>query len=871
MLGFSTHRPWAAPRRARASAPAWAAACLLAAAGPHPARALDTTYALEQYSAKHWGEDEGLPQNLVAAIVQTRDGYLWLGTEEGLVRFDGVRFTVYDTARVPELAASGVEALLEAPDGALWIGTLGGGLVRYAGGTFVRHAQQPHFEDATITSLAPDGGGGLWIGTDRGLYRLAGRRLTAHAPAGGRPGGDAVNDLLYDGHGRLWCATDAGLAVRAGERWRLLTTADGLPHDRVHVLAEDDEGLWVGTAQGLARLSDGAAGTFEVPEQNTPLAVRALLVDRHGGLWAGTKEGLLRVYAGRDGGMVVERGWPSAPVVSLLEDHEGSLWIGSEGGGLTRLRAGPAVTFGAPQGLGDLQVSAVTGDPHGDLWVGTMTGGVFHLRGGRFVEIPSRGVLRSERARTLLATRDGALWIGSDYGLFRWDGRRFTGYGPAQGLPPFGVRVLGEEADGTIWVGTDGGGLARLSGGRFEVLTERDGLASNQVRALLPARRGGLWIGTYGGLSHYHDGRFTNLTTAGGLPSRFVRALHEDADGTLWIGTFGGGLVRLRDGRVTSYRRRHGLASDVIYQILDDRRGHLWLSCNIGVFRIARRQLEAFADGRSAAIDSRLYGKGDGMGSRECNGGKPAGWRTADGRLWFPTVAGLVMFDPAREKRNEVPPAVVVTEVILEDRLLQPEDGMVVPPGARRIEIFFTALSFVAPRRNWLLYRLEGYDEDWREAGDDRDAVYTHLPPGAYRFHVIAANSDGVWNREGASFAFHVQPFFHETPYFYALAAVAVLLAAFAVYLLRTRQLRARERELRRRVEEALARLKVLSGLLPICASCKTIRDDGGYWQQLEGYIRDHSQAEFSHGICPDCARRLYPDFELPEAAERTG
>ncbi|MGH9361895.1 MAG: ligand-binding sensor domain-containing protein, partial [Thermoanaerobaculia bacterium] len=652
-----------------------------------------------------------------------------------------------------------------------------------------------------------------------------------------------------------------------GGKWRFFTTADGLPHDKVHVLAEDAAGLWAGTAGGLARTIKGAAAHFEASLQDPALAVRSLLIDRHGALWAGTADELLRISAGAGGVRVVERDAFGAPVVTLLEDREGSLWIGTDGNGLTRLRAGPAITFGAAQGLADLQVYAVAGDPMGDLWAGTNSGAVFRLHHGEFIEAPSPTAQRSHLVRSLLVARDDALWIGSDHGLFRRHGGRFTEYGPAQGLPPFSIRALAEDAAGTLWVGTEGGGLARLAGGRFEVLTERDGLAGNQVLAIHPARRGGLWIGTYGGLSLLRGGRFTNYTMAQGLPTRLVRTLLEDADGTLWIGTYGGGLARLRDGRITTYRRRDGLLSDVIFQILDDGRGRLWMTCNLGVFRIERRQLQEFAEGRRARLDSRVFGKADGMGSRECNGGKPGGWRTADGRLWFATVAGLVMFDPAREPRNEAPPPVAIEGALADGEALSVSEPAVLAAGSRRIELFFTALSFVAPERNRLRYRLEGFDDEWLEAGADRRAVYTQLAPGAYRFRVIAANSDGVWNDEGASFGFRIEPFFYQTGTFYLLVFLVVVLVPFGVYALRTRQLRARERELRRRVEEATARLKVLSGLLPICASCKKIRGDGGYWQQLEAFIRDHSEAEFSHGICPDCAGRLYPDLDLSGVA----
>jgi hypothetical protein len=306
----------------------------------------------------------------------------------------------------------------------------------------------------------------------------------------------------------------------------------------------------------------------------------------------------------------------------------------------------------------------------------------------------------------------------------------------------------------------------------------------------------------------------------------------------------------------------------VIYAILEDDAGDLWMTCNRGIFRVARRELEDVAAGRSQRVTSQPFDEADGMPTRECNGGNPGAWRTADGRMWFATLGGVVMADPARMAVNPVPPPVVIDRVVADGvELAGPgqtfREGEVraLSPRPRRMELHYAGLSFIAPEKVRYRYRLEGFDRDWVEAGSSRTAHYTGLPPRHYRFRVIASNNDGVWNEEGASWEFRLAPALHETPWF--LGGIGLLLAgaAFGLHHWRTVNFRRNELRLQQRIHDAVARIKVLSGLLPICAACKKIRDDQGYWEQIEVYIRDHSEAQFSHGLCPVCIRQMYPEY----------
>jgi hypothetical protein len=401
-------------------------------------------------------------------------------------------------------------------------------------------------------------------------------------------------------------------------------------------------------------------------------------------------------------------------------------------------------------------------------------------------------------------------------------------------------------------------------------LTVRDGLPSDHLRTLLEGRDGTLWIATYGGLAALgSDGRFTSYTTRDGLAHDLVRSLHEDDRGVLWVGTYGGGLSRVESGRITTYTTRQGLFDDVIFEILEDGRGRLWMSCNKGIFSVSLSDLESVAARRQASVHSVAYGRSDGMRNPEANGGSPAGLRTGDGRLWFATAAGLVSIDPAAITGSRAATTGLVEEAWVDGEHADVHQGLDLAPGNHRLQLAYTALSLVAPDHLRFAYVLEGFDAAWIDAGTRRQTSYTNVPAGRYRFRVRVRDEDGPWNEAGIPMSLRVRSHWYRTRAFFWIAGAAVVLAFAGAYRLRVRGLLARERELARGVEQALADVKVLSGLLPICASCKKIRDDRGYWNQLEQYIGDHSQAAFSHGICPDCVQRLYPDV-AEKLARRT-
>ncbi len=843
--------------------PALTSMLLLASCfAPGPASALDPNRALSQYPIDWWGTDNGLPQRSVHSILQTRDGYLWVGTQEGLVRLDGATADLYNHDNVDAFDTNHVEALCEDLNGDLWIGTVGYGIMRKQGRRFERFVPGGDGDQIRdVVTLAASPTGVLWIGCmGQGLWKRSPDGKLERVLGDKLPSG-RINSLSVAPSGILWIGTDSGLSTLGPAGLHNFGTPDSNPSTHVTVVVDDGSGgAWVGSNRGLFRFRDGQFAPASGCEHFREDIVQALLLDSNNDLWVGTNGGLHRLRALTCDHLAKEDGLPSENVVSLLEDREGSLWIGSDGGGLGHLRDGKLLNHGARQGIVPDDIYAVCTDTDGSFILGTDEGGLFRYSAGRVDTIIEPNTFEKTPIRTLHVDKQRRIWMATRLGFYRYENGRTRRLSEVEGMPKVPVRSIIEDRAGRIWLGTDGEGIYVLDRESVRRLTHEDGLAGDNVRDLYEGADGSIWIAAYGGLSRWHDGAFTNYGTEQGLSSNLTRSIYEDGDGTVWVGTYGGGLNRLREGRIFSFLPRDGLFNGVAYEILEDDQGRLWMSCNLGIYCVSKDNLNAFAEGRVERIQCTSFGRADGMGSSECNGGRPAARKSPDGRLWFACLRGLVEVDPRRAGLNRVRPPVLVDRVVLQGEDVDPASIAVLAPGVRGLEIHYTALSYIAPEKVRFSYKLEGFDEDWVDAGNRRVAYYTKLPAGNYRFRVIACNNDGVWNREGATLSFRQEPYFYQTWWFITPSATLLLAAGLLLYVARVRRLEHSEAELRARVEDAMGKVRILSGLLPICAACKKIRDDNGYWNQIEAYIRDHSHAEFSHSICPDCAQRLYPE-----------
>ena len=754
------------------------------------AYALDSSRDLSQFGHEVWLTENGLPQNTVHAIAQTPDGYIWIGTEEGLARFDGVKFTVFDKQNTPEIKSNYIRSLLADRQGALWIGTAQG-LVRMLNGKFTLFTRDNGLPSETIQAVYEDRQRNLWIATANGLALLKSGGLSTFTTKERLISG-SIQALLEDSGGALWIATPYGVGRLKDGKFTNYTVRDGLGGNSVRAIQQDRDGrIWFGSVGGLTSF-DGNRFTNYTTRDGLPNdRIISLQAGRDGGLLVGTAAGLCRFSDGRFTGFNATEALSTNTILSLLEDLEGNVWIGTESAGINLLKDTKFTTYTATNGLSNDLVKSIYEDHEGNVWIGTDGGGLNQLRNGKLNAYTTRNGLSSNVVLALAGDNAGNLWVGTPDGLNRFSGGKFTIYTAADGLANNDIRSIYFDRRANLWIGTRGG-LTRMRNGVFKTFTEADGLPNDLVTTLYEDTKGDLWVGTLGGLARLTNEEFATFTTNDGLSSDAVISLYEDSDGTLWIGTNGGGLNRMKDGRFTTYTTSKGLLDDVVYRILEDGQNNLWLSCRKGIFHISKQELDQFAKGSIPSIAPVAYGTADGMMTRECSGGgDPAGWRGSDGKLWFPTIKGVAMIDPERMKINSHAPPVVIEQIRIDDRSFAPSERLELPAGTTRFDLYYTAPSFVAPEKVRFKYKLEGFDKDWIDSGTRRIAYYTNLRPGAYTFRVIASNNDGVWNETGASVALYLKPYFYQTYAFYAVCIIVLVLLAWVLFRLRVRGMQA--------------------------------------------------------------------------------
>ena len=775
---------------------------------------------ITQYIYESWGLEHGLPQNTVRTIEHTRDGYLWLGTQEGVVRFDGVRFKLYDKQNVEEFTVNDIRVIFEDRGSNLWIGTYSGGLLLHdrKKGTFTRFTKSQGLSDDVILSLTDDREGNLWIGTGDGLNRMK-DGVIARVRIPGNPEADEfIQGLMVDRNGNLWIGSRNGLTRKKGNEFVTWTVDEGLNGNIVNTLCESFDGsIWIGLQNGgLNRLSEGTL--YAVPLSpggniRTNNKVMAIEEDRDRNIWIGTDgEGLFRIS--EDGTVSLynlRNSLANNIIMSLHEDREGSLWVGTYVTGLKRFRDGIFTVFTTEHGLADNTAMAILEDRQSNMWFATF-GGLSRLSKGTFTTFTPNKKAQNEFVHTLHQDRFNNLWIGTDSGIVQYRNEQFKVFGKEHGLLSPMVRAVLEDRRGVLWVGTLGGGVFIYNNGNFKNYTTQDGLANNWVRSIFEDNNGYVWLGTRKGISLYKDGKFTNYSVKHGLSDNFIYNLFQDSDGSVWIGTRGG-LSRYKQGRFSKITIKDGLFDDVVHTILDDGLGNFWMTCNKGIYRARKQELNDFCDGKRLQVNCISYDEQDGMLSRECNGGfQPAGWKSKDGKLWFPTVKGVVMAEPAKMKPNRMIPPVHIEEIIVDKKeipvVMKSAEKIVLPAGTEELEIHYTALSLIIPERIRFRYKMEGFDQNWRDVNKRRTAYYTQMPPGEYKFRVKACNNDGLWNEAGSWVSFEIKPFFYQTLWFYFLCLLAVVLIVFSGYRLRVRKLKVREQELQALVSERTKDLK---------------------------------------------------------------
>ncbi len=748
-----------------------------------------------EYLLQSWQTADGLPASTVTALLQTRDGWLWVGTTNGLARFDGVRFTLFGEAHgLPNLTIS---CLHEDRAGTLWAGTEGGGLARWQDGTFLTRSTGEGLAGNTVYAIEEDPEGQLWVGTAAGMGVWDGTAMTRHV--------EGPVARLAQGQEELWIIhPDRRLMAWDGKDLALLPASlDRARFSSVSALAAGLEGtLWFGGANGyVAHLDKGTVSTFGEGESVLSSNVLALMPARGGDLWVGTSASGLARLRGQDWlHLTTDDGLPSNAVRALCEDREGQLWVGTAGGGLTCLRPKRLETITTQDGLSHNAIMALCNDREGVVWIGTHGGGLNRWDAkGASPRAPSY-LLDNQSISSLAVRRDGTFWLGtSGRGAYRL---RQDAAGPlteVAGLPGKVVTAFCEDQGGRLWFGTLDGGPACLEGEQMTFPPGIAALAGQPVTSIIADLSGQVWFGTNGhGVARLDfAGKLDRWTRDDGLASSFVRTLREDSTGTVWAGT-SGGLTRWKGGTIFNFTDRHGLPDNVVSQVMDDGAGALWIGTNRGIARVPLASFDLVAAGRAAVLEVLSLGIGDGLPSLECTGGyHPAGLKTEAGKLCFGTVGGLVVIDPANFSTPREAPPVILEAVTVgtAQGFLTNHGGPMDIPAASRLGIEFTALAYHAPDRVRFRHRLVGLDDEWSAASTSRTASYAPSVPGNYRFEVMASADGGMWTDEPGRLSFRILAPWWRTPW--AMTSGALLGAVGIAGLARSFTRRRMQRHLR--------------------------------------------------------------------------
>jgi signal transduction histidine kinase/ligand-binding sensor domain-containing protein len=803
--------------------------------------ALDPALDVSQYAHTAWRNSDGFFGGDIR-IAQTPDGYLWIGTETGLRRFDGVRNTPWQPPAGSSLPDNRIRGLFTSRDGTLWIGT-GGGLASWSAGTLRTY---PELDGGIIGALVQDREGTVWVGgllANNGVLCAIGKTGIDCKGKDGSLGGGTVVCLYEDSHGVLWAAGSGRLWQWKPGTPKQYPLPEGLAS--THCLSETVSGTMIlSSTTGIRQFVEGKFEPF--PGVSLPQGVgyvAGLLRDRDGAIWMGTADGgLLHLHNGRTDSFGRLEGLSGNRVPNLFEDREGSIWTASLDGGLDRFRALPATTYAAEQGLAGVPVS-VLADKAGSVWAETSEG-LYRWRDGRVFAYRAPGERTPAAASappqlqaagevvienlpkpgltSMFEDSHGRIWLGSPSGLGYIENQRFV---RVDGVPGGFIDSIAEDKQGNLLIAHRTAGVLRVSPDlSAQQIRRPTGSRSDagEWRVAVDPADGSLWLGSYsGGVAHVVDGAVrASYSVAEGLGKGFVNDLRVAADGSVWVATQGG-LSRIKGGHIATLNSTSGLPCDAIVSSIEDGEGSTWIYTACGLVRVARGDIDSWTatvdQGKPApAIHTAVLDNSDGVHSAPPPAPTPTPHLTLarDGKVWFPTLEGATFVDPRNLHTNTLPPPVQIEQVVADRKTYEPSGRLALPALVRDLTIDYTALSLVAPEKNQFRYKLEGRDRDWEEAGNRRQAFYTDLAPGNYRFRVIASNNSGVWNEEGASLAFSIAPAYWQTNWFLLLCAMAFVAFIWGAYLLRMRQLAHR-----RDMELELAHANRLSTMGQLTAS----------------------------------------------------
>lgn len=775
------------------------------------------------YLVTEWQTSDGLPENLVSSFVQTREGYLWVGTFGGLVRFDGLRFTTFGVYNSDAFFNDRIKTLYQDHDGDLWVGIDYGGLIRFHAGKFTKYTAQQGLRSDFVVGVAEDASGNFWVGGNGGLDRWENGKFVVDE-CGKQLGNQEVKNIHAGMSGRVWITTAKGVYVIQDEKLEPYALPKSIGRSGpIGNVQEDTTGhLWVFGPDFATRfvLNDNSKEEVEA-EPFFRDGVTSFCEGSDKDFWFGTwQHGLFHWREGQGTNFDRINAITDSQIQAVYQDREQNVWVGTTARGLYRVRRQTIEIHPLVDEGRDPDTLTVVEDSAKRLWVGTYRAGLLASDAGSYNSFSKQpGPYDSSAIWSLCPARDGSLWVGTwDNGLFRLKNGQVSKFDRGNGLSDNTVQSIYEDNDGSLWVGTFSGGLNHFDGRTFTNYGTKDGLDASYITCILRTRDGTLWVGSDGwGVYRLVHGKFVCYTKKSGLSSNDVLAMYQDKEGHLWVGTQGdGGLSCWHEDHFVSITRQSGLPADAIKEILDDDFGNLWLGSNCGILRASRSELNDFVEGKIPKLHIVTYGSRDGLINIECRGGtQPAACKTSDGKLWFATHEGLVMIDPRKIISNRRPPPVMIEEVLVDGRPVWSFDQRDISPGAgsrpsaafdikllpsdQGCEIRYTSPSLAAPEKVQFKYRMDGLDAKWTEAGTERTAVYKYLPAGKYSFKVFACSENGVWSETPASVTLYRPPPFWQAWWFLVSSGLLMALTfSFVVRWFTRRRMKRRLEEIQR-------------------------------------------------------------------------
>jgi len=804
-----------------------------------PAGAAEFNKTLNQYVKKSWNNQNGLPQNTITSIAQTPDGYLWLGSLEGLLRFDGLNFTAFDTRTTDTFGHNMVASLFIDNKGVLWIGTSGGGLTRMEAGSFKNYSKNEGLPSNQINQILQDNRGELWVGTDGGgLVKYQSGKFISEGFT--KAIGLSIKSIAEDRQG-LWIASEKGLFYKPFDAplvFLNLFSNNSSPLIQKLFLNTDSE-LLIGTNSGMYKLDSKNHLNIEKVSILSEQSILSIIQDRSKNLWVSTESnGLFRIQGDLNRPSKIESIMKGQSVNVVFEAAEKGIWIGTQLQGLTLLKDAFMTSYTDKEGLSNNLVRSVLEKSDGHILIGTEGGGVDSYADGIIRSLPESYGLSDRKIYAMLEDSEDVLWFGTDEGLIKikYDvnsNSLVKRYTVDDGLLSNVVLDVLEDNLGNIWIGSYKGGLNKLpkqnknnsniENSIFESYSTNEGLVDSTVNIIMQDSQGALWIGTRGGgLNRFYNGEFTLYSTKNGLSDDLVFALHEDSSGSIWIGTYGGGISRLKEGKIVSITQKQGLFDNVIHRIIPDHLGQFWITSNRGIFSVSKKSLDEVADGLRERVNSFAYGVADGMKNSECNGGSNAGILASNGKMWFPTAHGVVSFTPKPRESDFLSSRLLVERVMLNGESVSLNSINRLPPDIDSLQFNYTTTNLSQAEKIYFKYRLEGVEDKWTYAGTRREAYYSNLAAGTYHFRLMATYNGDPWVNDGISLKFTILPYYYETLWFKILALFLFLAFIFVVYRFRVNQLEKNNLRLENLVDERTKQLQQANNLLEQMA-----REDG--------------------------------------------